>query len=106
MSREDWKVERRKIYLKKNGHNDDAAKQIKQQESYQKRALKAKWESRIIKLSKEGYSADEIYRACRVQIKEQLGFDPEKMIEHFTGETINKDEQEKSEKHRIDEMEI
>ncbi|MBO5005268.1 MAG: hypothetical protein J6D03_08565 [Clostridia bacterium] len=104
MPREDWKVERQRTYLRKNLCNENAAKQRLQQESDRKRALKAKWESRIIKLSTQGYSADEIYRVCRVQIKEQLGFDSAKMIEYFTGQIITKDEQEKAE--IMDDMEI
>lgn len=104
MPREDWKAERQRTYLRKNSCNENAARQRWQQESDKKRALKAKWESRIIKLSAEGYSADEIYRVCRVQIKEQLGFDSVKMIEHFTGEIITKDEQGKAE--IMDDMEI
>lgn len=104
MPREDWKVERTRIYFRKNLCNENAARQRKEQELNKKRALRAKWESRIIKLSKEGYSADQIYRVCRVQIKEQLGFDPAKMIEHFTEEKITKDKQKKAE--NIDDMEM
>lgn len=88
--------------MSKNINNSIVAKQCREQENDKKKELLAKWRSRIERLSKEGYSAKEIYKACRIQIQTQLGFDPAKMIEHFTGESITKDEQGKAKTHCID----
>lgn len=59
------------------------------EEQEKRKALQAKWRNRIIRLHKSGMPANRIYLSCVYGMKRDLRYDPKKMIEHFTGESIN-----------------
>lgn len=104
--REDWKSKKDRRYYINNINNFRTENEIKREQTEKKQALRNQWIYKIKQLHKKGWSADKIYKLYASEMKQQLGFEPQKTIERFTGETINKDEKEKSENQSIDEMEI
>lgn len=66
MSKIDYKVEKERIRSIRTAYIDNAVHEMWRQREDKKKAVRAKWVSRIIKLSEEGYSAAEIYRVCRI----------------------------------------
>lgn len=101
----DWKMQKEKQYYSKNLNNDRIEREIKREQKEAMHALASQWRYRIKKLHEKGYSATEIYKLYALVMKQQLGFDPQKTIEYFTGETITKN-QEKSERQFMDDMDI
>ncbi len=103
---EDWKSKKERRNYVRNGINDKIEREIKRKQKEAKQALRNQWIYKIKQLHEKGWSADKIYKLYASAMKQQLGFDPQRTIEHFTGETINKDEKQKCGTHSADEMEI
>lgn len=103
---EDYKSKKDRRNYVKNRINDKIEREIKRKQKEAKQALRNQWIYKIKQLYEKGWSADKIYKLYALAMKQQLGFDPQKTIEHFTGEAINKDEKQKCETYSIDEMEI
>lgn len=67
---------------------ENVATDIRVEKRYKKQALLGKWIKRIQKLYEAGVSVDNIYKVCSYGMRTELGRDPRRMIEFYTGQEI------------------